>query len=155
MKLTAEDRLDLLQLVNLYGHVLDGFAWDLLDQIFAPDGVFDPSDVGIPAMRGLAEIREKLIPLEEGPERDHVHNHIGTNPAIISVGDDGVVKMRSKYIVSGAGSHISFGEYFDDCVRTPDGWRIKYRRTHRTSSFGPDGGAVDAPRFGDLAEQGR
>ena len=134
MFLTAEDKLDLLQLQFLYGHVLDAFLWDRLDELFAEDGVFDPSDVGLPIMRGLAEIREKLIPLEEGPEGKNLHNHVGTNPAIISVGDDGIVKMRSKYIVSGSGDFISFGEYEDDCVKTARGWRIKYRKTRRLSA---------------------
>jgi hypothetical protein len=154
MKLTAEDRLDLLELGNLYGHVLDAFLWDRLDEVFAPDGVFDPSDVGLPVMRGLDEIREKLIPLEEGPDRANVHNHIGTNPTIVSVGDDGVVKMRSKYVVAGKGEYLSFGEYEDDCVRTADGWRIAYRKTRRVSSFRGLGGADDAPRFVDGARQG-
>jgi len=131
MPLSAEDMLGLLQAQALYGHVLDRFLWDKLDQVFAPDGVFDPSDVGLPVMRGLDEIREKLIPLEEGPGRDRRHNHIVANPAVIAVGEDGVVKMRSKYIVSGESPFVSFGEYEDEMVKTPDGWRISYRKTRR------------------------
>lgn len=131
MKLTAEDMVGLLQVQHLYGHVLDRFLWDKLDEVFAPDGVFDPSDVGLPVMRGLAEIRAKLIPLEEGENRDRVHNHLCANPAVIAVEDDGVVKMRTKYIVSGQNDFLAFGEYEDDMVKTSDGWRIKYRKTRR------------------------
>lgn len=131
MKLSAEDWVQLLQVQHLYGHVLDAFLWEKLDEVFAPDGVFDPSDVGLPVMRGLAEIREKLIPLEEGPERNHIHNHVATNPAVISVGEDGIVKMRTKYIVSSDSEFLAFGEYQDDMVKTADGWRIKYRKTRR------------------------
>jgi hypothetical protein len=146
MQLTAEDRLELLQLQYLYGHVLDAFLWDKLDQVFAADGVFDPSNVGLPVMRGLEEIREKLIPLEEGPNRDNVHNHVGTNPAIIAVADDGVVTMRSKYIVSSDSDFLSFGEYEDECVKTDAGWRIRYRTTRRISSYRVEH-VADAPRF--------
>ncbi|MBV9995384.1 MAG: nuclear transport factor 2 family protein [Caulobacteraceae bacterium] len=131
MRLTAEDMVGLLQVQHLYGHVLDRFLWEKLDEVFAPDGVFDPSDVGLPVMRGLAEIRAKLIPLEEGENRDNVHNHVATNPAVISVGEDGVVKMRTKYIVSSQRDFLAFGEYEDELVKTPTGWRIKYRKTRR------------------------
>ncbi|MBV9996159.1 MAG: nuclear transport factor 2 family protein [Caulobacteraceae bacterium] len=133
MKLGADDWVQLLQVQNLYGHVLDGFLWDKLGEVFAPDGVFDPSDVGLPVMRGLAEIREKLIPIEEGPNRDHIHNHVATNSAVLSVGADGIVKMRTKYIVAGETDTLSFGEYDDDMVKTPDGWRIKRRKTRRVT----------------------
>ena len=149
--LTADDRLDLLHLQYFYGHVLDAFLWNRLDEIFADDGVFDPSDVGLPIMRGLDEIREKLIPLEEGPSRDHVHNHIGTNPTIIAEMPDGTVQMRCKYIASGAGDYISFGEYFDECVKTERGWRIKHRKTRRiTANHAPF--LSNPPRFDPKTE---
>ena len=108
-------------------------------------GFSTPSDVGLTVMKGLDEIREKLIPIERG-----VRMHHGMNPAIISVGDDGIVKMRSKYIVAGERGFISFGEYEDDCVKTDKGWRIRYRKTRRIAAFKTEG-MIDAPRFGDVA----
>jgi SnoaL-like domain len=150
MKLTPEDLIELIHIQNLYGHVLDRFLWDKLDEVFAPDGVFDPSNVGLPIMRGLDEIREKLIPLEEGPDGKNVHSHIGTNPAVIDVGEDGIVKMCCKYIVSAENDHISFGEYEDDCVKTDKGWRIKYRKTKRISANHAPFIPLDAaPRYDD------
>ena len=146
MELTADDKVDLIHLSNLYGHVLDAFLWEKLDQIFAPDGVFDPSDVGLPIMHGLDEIRAKLIPIEEGPDGDRIHIHVGTNAAIIAVGDDGVVHMRSKYLFSTPqATSINFGEYEDSCIKTPEGWRIKYRKTRRVSSFPPAIGTTTRP----------
>lgn len=145
--LTADDKLELLQLQYLYGHVLDAFLWDRLDELFADDGVFDPSDVGLPIMRGLAAIREQLIPLEEGPDGTNLHSHVGTNPAIIGETDDGRVNMRSKYIVVSTGDYISFGEYEDVCVKTDRGWRIQYRKTRRVSAYQAPYLATP-PRFG-------
>jgi hypothetical protein len=131
MELSAEDRVGLLQAQALYGHILDRFLWDKLDEVFAPDGVFDPSDVGLPIMRGLAEIREKLIPTTEGPDKMRRLNHVTTNSAVVAVGEDGVVKMLAKYIVAADSASISFGEYEDDMVKTAAGWRIRYRKTRR------------------------
>jgi hypothetical protein len=129
MNLTTEDRLDLLQVQHLYGHILDGFLWDRLGEVFAPDGVFDASDVGLPPARGLAAIREGFVRLEA--RNGAMLNHVTTNAAIIAVGEDGIVRMRAKYIVAGIET-LSFGEYEDDCVKTPDGWRIAHRKTRRT-----------------------
>ncbi|MBV9509278.1 MAG: nuclear transport factor 2 family protein [Caulobacteraceae bacterium] len=131
MTLTGEDMAGLLQAQHLYGHVLDHFLWDKLGEVFARDGVFDPSDVGLPVMRGVEEIRRGLARLEEDAAHGKLLNHIATNPAVIAVGEDGVVKMRAKYIVTSDPDSVSFGEYEDDMVKTPDGWRIQYRKTRR------------------------
>jgi hypothetical protein len=148
MKLTADDMVGLLQVQSLYGHVLDCFLWDKLDEVFAPDAVYDCSDVDLPIVRGMDEIRAMLIPLQEGPNRDKIHNHVTTNPAVIAVGDDGVVKMRSKYIVATDRPFMAFGEYEDDMVKTADGWRIKYRKTRRLTGHHLE--YISAPpKFGD------
>lgn len=146
VKLTAEDQLELLQLQHLYGHVLDAFLWDKLDEVFAPDGVFDPSDVGLPVMRGIDEIREKLIPIVEGENKEKLHNHIGTNPAIVGFGENGIVKMRCKYIIAGERDYLSFGEYLDDCIKTDKGWRFLYRKTKRITAYTVQH-IKDAPRY--------
>lgn len=128
LSLTLADRLELLELQNLYGHVLDRGLWDRIGEIFTDDGVFDPSDVGLPAMEGLEEIRAKLIPLEEaaGPERSH-HS---TNAVILEAAS-GRATMLSKYLCSAGAAVISYGEYEDDLVKTADGWRIARRKTRR------------------------
>jgi hypothetical protein len=123
----------LLQVQNLYGHVLDHFLWDKLGEVFAPDGVFDPRDAGLPLLSGVTEIREKLGAQLEGPDRVRRLNHMAMNPAVIEVREDGVVRMMAKYIVTGDSPFISFGEYEDEMVKTPDGWRIKHRKTRRLS----------------------
>ncbi|MGE0386858.1 MAG: nuclear transport factor 2 family protein [Gammaproteobacteria bacterium] len=126
--LTVQDRIELLDLQGLYGHVLDRGLWDRIGEVFAADGVFDPSDVGLPPMRGLDEIREKLIPLEEGAGPTRCHH--STNAVILDAGS-GRARMLSKYLCSAGAAAISYGEYEDDLVRTPAGWRIALRRTRR------------------------
>lgn len=129
--LSLADRIELLELQHLYGHVLDRGLWERIGHVFSEDAVFDPSNVGLPAMHGLAEIREKLLPLEDaaGPRRCH-HS---TN-AVIVEGSGDRARMLSKYICSSEGSAISYGEYEDDLVRTSEGWRIARRTTFRRAT---------------------
>ena len=125
--MNAQDRMDIIDVQHLYGHVLDRSLWSRLGEVFAPDGVFDPSDVGLPPLRGMDEIREKLIPLEEAsPDRCH---H-ATNIVIVPTGD-GAASVESKYLVNHATGVISYGEYSDRMVRTGEGWRITERKTRR------------------------
>ena len=137
--LPLADRLALLDLQHLYGHVLDRGLWEQIGHVFSDDGVFDPSNVGLPAMHGLAEIREKLIPLEEaaGPERCH-HS---TNAIILEATGDRA-RILSKYICSSQTSAVAYGEYEDDVIRTADGWRVARRKTFRRAAGLPtDDGA--------------
>ncbi|MBV9843349.1 MAG: nuclear transport factor 2 family protein [Sphingomonadaceae bacterium] len=129
--LSVEDRLALLDLQNLCGHVLDRGLWDRIGEIFAADGVFDPSNVGLPPMTGLAEIREKLIPLEDGAGPTRCHH--STN-AVILAADGDRATMLSKYLCSAGPAAISYGEYEDECVRTAEGWRIARRKTFRRAA---------------------
>jgi hypothetical protein len=143
LPLSVEDRLDLLDLQHLYGHVLDRGLWDRIGEIFTEDGVFDPSDVGLPAMAGLAEIREKLIPLEEGAGPTRCHH--STNAVVLDA-TPRRAKMLSKYLCSAGSSAISYGEYEDELTKTPDGWRIAYRKTRRRAvgiDLGPAAFEID------------
>jgi hypothetical protein len=129
-----EDRLDLLELQALYGHILDRHEWGRLDEIYADDAVFDATSVGVPAMHGLAEIREKLIPLEESGV---TLAHHSTNAVVLEAGETSA-RMLSKYITHHLTAAVSFGEYEDELVKTADGWRIA-RRTARRIALGSAG----------------
>ena len=135
--MNAQDRMDIIDVQHLYGHVLDRGLWGRIGEVFSPEGIFDPSDVGLPPMRGLEEIREKLIPLEDrNPSRCHHASNI-----VITPNADGTASVASKYICNHATGVISFGEYADRMRRTDQGWRIVERKTSRRGLGLGDGGA--------------
>jgi hypothetical protein len=138
--LASDDRSELLQVQHLYGHVFDG-RWELIDQVFAADGVLDASESGLPVVKGYEAIREHVTSLHTGL----ITNHTASNAAVLEVTADGVVKMISKFIVGvevadSGRTYLRSGIYEDDCVATPDGWRIAKRYIRQVVSvYSADG----------------
>ena len=118
---TAQDRADIEQVIATYGHVVDDNAWDRAHLVFADDFVFDFSEFGRPNLHGVGELRSAL-------EGRKVYSHHSTNVSIFE-GEDGVVRVRSKFIgFPNEGPPIS-GDYRDEFVRTVAGWRLARRRS--------------------------
>jgi ketosteroid isomerase-like protein len=122
MTLTAQDRIDITDLINLHGHLVDGGDWDRADELFRADVAYDLEDFGLGTLHGVAAIREAALALGDA---NPVGHHV-TNIVITEVGEE--VRVRSKGIgISAAGTAGSVG-YEDILTRTPDGWRIRYRK---------------------------
>src|SRR5690349_16073700 len=118
--LTPSDRAEIEQVISTYGHVVDDNAWDRAHLVFADNFVFDFSQFGRPNLNGVDELRAAL-------QGRKVYSHHSTNVAIFE-GSDGVVRVRSKFIgFPVEGTPIS-GDYKDEFVKTPQGWRL-LRRT--------------------------
>lgn len=119
--LTAADRTEIEQVIATYGHVVDDNAWDRAHLVFTPDFVFDFSEFGRPNLNGVSELRVAL-------HGRKVYSHHSTN-IVIQEGDDGIVRVRSKFIgFPNEGQPIS-GDYRDEFVRTAGGWRLSRRRS--------------------------
>jgi len=119
--LTAEDRAEIEQVIATYGHVVDDNAWDRAHLVFAENFVFDFSEFDRPNLNGVDELREALTGRK-------VYSHHSTNVAIFE-GEPGVARVRSKFIgFPNEGPPIS-GDYRDEFVRTPRGWRLSRRRS--------------------------
>jgi 3-phenylpropionate/cinnamic acid dioxygenase small subunit len=119
---TAQDRAEIEQVIAAYGHVVDDNAWGSAHLVFADDFVFDFSKFGRPNLHGVDELRTAL-------QGRKVYSHHSTNVTIFE-GEDGVVRVRSKFIgFPIEGAPIS-GDYRDEFVKTPRGWRL----ARRTSS---------------------
>jgi hypothetical protein len=117
---SAEDRAEIEQVIAAYGHVVDDNAWGSAHLVFADGFVFDFSQFGRPNLNGVAELRAAL-------QGRKVYSHHSTNVAIFE-GTDGIVRVRSKFIgFPVEGTPIS-GDYKDEFVKTPQGWRL-LRRT--------------------------
>ncbi len=131
MRLTADDRLDIIELPGRYADALDTRQPELLRQVFTHDAVWEV--VGALRLDGLDAIMAFM-------GRDDVHPgaHIMTNIYIASVATqaDGspLVHLSSRGIYPVGPSDrtnptaVFYGRYDDDVVRTAAGWRISHRR---------------------------
>ncbi len=120
MRITVEDRLELHELPGRYGDTIDDRDWDGLDRIFTDDGVFDLTDLGIPLLVGLPEIKRFM-----DEDAQHPKTHTMTN---IYVDDTPAgVKLNFRIVALQRGGLAGTASYYDDVVKTPSGWRVKHR----------------------------
>mgnify|MGYP000353380402 CR=1 FL=1 len=122
MAITLADRLELHELPGRYGDAIDDRDWPRLDRIFTNDAVFDLTDLGIPLLEGLPEIKRFM-----DEDAKHPKTHMMTN-IYVDESDVGVqlffriVAMQSKGLMGTA-------SYYDHVVHTPAGWRVQHRVT--------------------------
>jgi len=117
------DRLEIHEVLGLYGHLIDDRGWDDLDQVFTADAVYEASDFGQPITRSLAE----LLTHWKSDMRIHPLAHHATN-IVVTEDVDGTVRVRSKGIGVGPRGRVGSVTYDDIVVRTDAGWRMSYRR---------------------------
>lgn len=119
--LSERDRIEIEEVIAIYGHVVDDNAWDRAHLVFSDDFVFDFSEFGRPNLNGVAELRSAL-------QGRKVYSHHSTN-IVIQESEDGTVRVRSKFIgFPNEGPPIS-GDYRDVFVQTAAGWRLARRRS--------------------------
>ena len=128
--ISPADQLEIHQLLAWYGHVVDWANWDRLSEVFTEAAVFEvrvPGSVGI--HRGIDEIREAYAsPGPAGGEGAGPHHRPGHHCSNIVITEvDGHVRVLSKYFGPTQSGMMFNGEYEDEVVRTPQGWRITSR----------------------------
>ncbi len=116
------DRLELHELPGRYGDAIDDRDWDRLDQIFTEDAVFDLTDLGVPLLEGLPRIKAFM-----DTEAQHPRTHTMTNIYVDEV--DGGVKLNFRIVALLGEGRVGTASYYDDVVKTPDGWRVQHRVT--------------------------
>lgn len=118
------DRLAIADLINAYGFIVDDGEPDALSRVFTGDAVFDLTALGGETIDGLAAIR-RFFGLGSPP---HPAAHHTTNVWIVDGPDAGAARVRSKWIsIAADGGALKSGEYLDEVVETPEGWRIELR----------------------------
>jgi 3-phenylpropionate/cinnamic acid dioxygenase small subunit len=128
------DRIEIEELLVRYSRALDHRRFEELESIFTPDAEFDAGGLGHPV--GPENIRAMI----EGTigHLDATQHLIGKS--LIEFSQDGDSAEVRTYLISqhireateGPVKHYFLGgEYADRVVRTPDGWRIRYRRLDR------------------------
>jgi len=121
--LTEQDRVDITDVVNQYGHLVDAGELDRLGEVLTPDVVYDVTDYGFGALHGTAAVRDAALALGQG---NPVGHHI-TNIVITPVDQD-TVRVRSKGIGITAAGTVGSAVYHDTVTRRPDGWKISHRK---------------------------
>jgi 3-phenylpropionate/cinnamic acid dioxygenase small subunit len=126
MPLSTEDKVEIQELVARAARCVDRHEVGAWVALFAEDGVFESPAYG--EMRGHEEIRDFQARHQEAGEEDGV-KHVHTN---IIVEGDGERAHAHHYVlklkVDEAPMIYATGEFFDDLVRTAEGWRFERRR---------------------------
>ncbi len=118
------DRLELHELPGRYGDAIDDRDWEALHRIFTDDAVFDLTDLGVPLLEGIDEIKRFM-----DEDAQHPRTHTMTN-IYVDETDDGV-KLNFRIVALQPKGLVGTASYYDDVVKTPDGWRVKHRVTTR------------------------
>ncbi|MBO0813008.1 MAG: nuclear transport factor 2 family protein [Microlunatus sp.] len=123
MTLSAQDRVEITDLINLHGQLVDAGDLDQADQLFTPDVTYDLSDFGLGLVHGLAELRDAAVARGSNqPVGHHVTN------IVITPIDDHSAQVRSKGIGIMADGSSGSVSYDDLLVRRPTGWKISRRK---------------------------
>ena len=139
------DKAAIEAVLKRYARALDEKAFDDLDACFTPDAHLDYTCAGgiagaYPEVK--AWLVEVLPPIAE-------MQHFTTNVELVLDGDTATgtsytLNVNGMRVASGEVKHMIVGaQYVDRFVRTPDGWRISYRREDRLAAFGHVFGPAD------------
>jgi hypothetical protein len=131
----AEDRLDIIATLDRYAEVLDRRDWPGLADVFTPDAEMD---FGVWKATSCDDITSNIRSFLDscGPSQ-----HLLGNYRIELDGDTATSRCYIRVMHFGKGEHEGktyemWGEYADDLVRTPDGWRSRRRRATPTMEQG-------------------
>ena len=122
-ELTVEDRLELYEIPGRYGDSIDDRDWDSLRKIFTEDGVFDLTGVGSRVCTGIDDIVD-FMERDAAHPRSHTMTNIWVNPTDVGA------ELRFRIVALMPGGKAGTASYYDQVVRTPEGWRVKHREVH-------------------------
>lgn len=120
--LTVEDRLELHEIPGRYGDAIDDRDWARLATIFTADAVFDLTGVGSRVLTGFDDI----VNFMEN-EAAHPRTHMMTNVWADATAEGADLRFRIVALL-GKG-RTGTASYYDQVVRTPQGWRVAHRVT--------------------------
>ena len=147
----ADDKAEIIEILNLYGFALDAQAWEMFDLIFTEDVVaeFGPATAlwhGLPTFKhAFAAFHQTLDNQQHQMMGQLVHVN-GDTANAFSYGNWLLVRQAAE----GGHQWIGTGWYDDELVRTGQGWRIKKRVCKLTSWAGNP--AVPQPNIGQAPD---
>jgi hypothetical protein len=137
-RLTAEDRLDIMDLIARYAYTLDNGDLDGYVNNFAPDAVLFEHH------HGRAQIREYVGQLmREGragplPSGDVAHRHFVGAPVIDGYDQQATVHSYLLWVNMGSEPPVAAAaEYTDECVKLDGRWYFQSRVLRRLAGRFP------------------
>jgi SnoaL-like domain len=150
----ADDRNEIIDVLNLYALAVDSQQWDLFDLVFTSDVVAEYT--GGLLYENLEEFKAGFAVIHDPLEGSL---HVMTNHQVRIDGDSANSLVYGHYrlirnLPPGGGDCWEAGGWYDDhLVRTPAGWRIKRRRNR--NSWWAGNPFVLAPEPGACASEFR
>jgi uncharacterized protein (TIGR02246 family) len=127
-RLTADDRLDIMDLIARYAYTLDTGDLDGYVDNFAPDGVLFAQHHGREAIRAYVRML-----MDEGragplPDGDVAYRHFVGSPVIDGHGERATVHSYLLWVNMGTDPPVSAAaEYTDECVKLDGRWLFQTR----------------------------
>jgi hypothetical protein len=127
-----QEGIQITDLINLHGHLLDAGDLDRAGELFTRDVVYDVSDFGFGTVQGSVALRDYLLALgQANPIGHHVTN------IVITQIDERSARVRSKGLGVRADGTARSVVYDDIVTLQPDGWKIGHRTvTLRRTALG-------------------
>ncbi|UQU65794.1 nuclear transport factor 2 family protein [Couchioplanes caeruleus] len=127
--MTADDRLEIQEVIALHGHLCDAAAYERFDLVFTPDLVVDTSDLGLAPVHPHDEHESRLAMYIAVARRRGPGNVLGMHATNVVVREDGEgARSWSKGLTVNVDGSVASFVYEDQLVRTPHGWRIRHRK---------------------------
>src|SRR5690242_14913389 len=130
-RLSAEDRLDIMDLIARYAHTLDAGDLDGYVNNFAPDGILFEQHRGRNAIREYVAMLMRQGRAGPLPTGDVAYRHFAGAPTID--GGDGRATVHSYLLWINMGSEppvSAAAEYVDECVKVDGRWYFQSRVLH-------------------------
>ena len=144
-RLSADDRLDIMDLIARYAHTLDSGDLDGYVNNFAPDGLLFGNHRGHAAIREYVAMlmrQGRAGPLSNG---DVAYRHFVGSPTIDGNGDRATVHSYLLWVNMGSDPPVSSAaEYTDECVKLDGKWVFQSRTLHRLAGRFPGSDPVTA-----------
>ena len=123
----SADQQAIVDVTHAYCWALDSRTWAGLDQVFLPDAT---AELRSPLLEGRDAIRARI---SRALEPWDATQHTVTNHMVAIDGDRATCRcyLHSQHVrlaAEGTPHYVIAGRYEDELVRTPDGWRISFRR---------------------------
>ena len=115
------DKLEIHELLGLYGHIIDAEEWDRMDELFTEDLVFDASSFGGEPHHGIPALRKEWETTSMHPLAHHATN------IVVSQDEDGTVRVLSKGIGVGRKGRVGSVTYRDIVRKDGGRWKIARR----------------------------
>jgi hypothetical protein len=129
MSLTADDRLNIQEVIALHGHLCDSTSYHRFDEVFTSDLEVDASDLGLAPLPAGDPSQSRLDTYIAAAHRNGPARALAVHVTNIIVGEDGDdARAWSKGITVNPDGTVASFSYEDQLVRTDSGWRIRRRR---------------------------